>query len=268
MPESALWLLGYLAIGAVGGFFAGLLGIGGGAVIVPFLVWLFEAQRLPREHLLHLAVGTAMATILFTSASSTRSHAARGAVRWDIWRRLTPGILFGGLLGSLVASWIPRFAFATLFAAVVYAAAVNMLLDRKPVATRSLPGAMGLFTAGTVISAASAFAAVGGAFLSVPFMVWCNVPVIQAIGTAAAIGFPIAVAGTIGYVATGWNQVGLPPWSVGYVYLPALAGVTLASMSIAPLGVMAAHRLPTLALRRIVALLLFGMATWMLRTFW
>ena len=268
MPESAVWLLGYLAIGASGGFFAGLLGIGGGAVIVPFLVWLFEAQQLPREHLLHLAVGTAMATILFTSVSSMRSHAARGAVRWDIWRRITPGILFGGLLGSLVASWIPRFAFAALFAAVVYAAAVNMLLDRKPVPTRSLPGAAGLFTAGTVISAASAFAAVGGAFLSVPFMVWCNVPVIQAIGTAAAIGFPIAVAGTIGFVTTGWNQVGLPPWSVGYVYLPALAGVTLASMSIAPLGVMAAHRLPTRALRRIVALLLFGMATWMLRTLW
>jgi uncharacterized membrane protein YfcA len=268
MPDAALWLLGYLAIGAGGGFFAGMLGIGGGALIVPLLVWLLEAQQLPREHLLHLAVGTAMATILFTSASSMRAHAARGAVRWDIWKRITPGILFGGLVGSLIASWIPRFAFAALFTAVVYAAGVNMLFGRKPVATRSLPGRAGLFTAGATISAASAFAAVGGAFMSVPFMVWCNVPMIQAIGTAAAIGFPIAAAGTVGYVAAGWHQAGLPPWSVGYVYLPALAGVTLASMSVAPLGAMAAHRLPTRVLRWVFALLMFTLATKMLISLW
>lgn len=268
MPDAALWLLGYLAIGAGGGFLAGMLGIGGGAIMVPFLVWLFEAQQLPGEHLLHLAVGTAMATILFTSASSMRAHAARGAVRWDVWKRMTPGILFGGLAGSLVASWIPRFAFAALFAAMVYAAGVSMLRERKPVAARSLPGPAGLFIAGAAISAASAFAAVGGAFMSVPFMVWCNVPMIQAIGTAAAIGFPIAAAGTIGYVAGGWGQAGLPPWSVGYVYLPALAGVTIASMAVAPLGVAVAHRAPTRLLRRIFAGVFFVLATNVLVRLW
>ena len=268
MPDAALWLLGYLAIGAGAGFLAGLLGIGGGAIMVPFLVWLFQAQQLPDEHVLHLAVGTGMATILFTSVSSMRAHAVRGAVRWDVWRGMTPGILFGGIAGALVASLIPRFAFAVLFAAMVYTAGVNMLLDRKPAATRSLPGPAGLFAAGAVISAASAFAAVGGAFLSVPFMVWCNVPLIQAIGTAAAIGFPIAAAGTIGFVAGGWGQAGLPPWSLGYVYLPALAGVTLASMTVAPLGVAVAHRAPTRVLRRIFAFVFFALATNVLVRLW
>jgi uncharacterized membrane protein YfcA len=263
-----VWVLGYLAIGAGIGFLAGMLGIGGGALQVPLLVWLFEAQGLPPGQIVHLAVGTAMATILFTSVSSTRSHAARGAVRWEIVKSMTPGILAGGVAGSLVASSIPRFAFAVLFVATVYAAGVNMLFERRPNPARALPGPAGIFAAGAAISGVSAFAAVGGAFLSVPFMLWCNVPMLHAIGTAAAIGFPIAAAGTVGYVAGGWGVAGLPPWSVGYVYLPALAGVTVASMTVAPLGVMVAHRAPTRVLRKIFAALMFVLATRMLIGLW
>jgi len=263
-----LWVLGYLAIGAGVGFLAGMLGIGGGALQIPLLVWLFEAQGLPRDHIVHLAVGTGMATILFTSLSSTRAHAARGAVRWDVVKGMTPGILVGGLVGSLVASSIPRFVFAVLFVATVYAAGLNMLFERTPNPTRTLPGPAGIFAAGATISGVSAFAAVGGAFMSVPFMMWCNVPMIHAIGTAAAIGFPIAVAGTVGYVAGGWGAPGLPPWSVGYVYLPALVGVTIASMAVAPLGVMVAHRTPTRVLRKVFAVLFFVLATRMLIGLW
>jgi uncharacterized protein len=268
MPDTALWIAGYLATGAGVGFFAGMLGIGGGALMIPLLVWLFEAQGLPREHLLHLAVGTGMATILFTSVASMRAHARRGGVRWDIVKRITPGILAGGLVGSAIASSLPRFAFAVIFVATVYAAALNLLLERKPNPSRTLPGAVGLSAVGAVISGISAFAAVGGAFLTVPFMVWCNVPMLQAIGTAAAIGFPIAAAGTVGYAAIGLGEPGLPAWSVGYVYLPALAGVTVASMSLAPVGAMVAHRLPTKLLRRIFAVLMFSLATRMLVTLW
>jgi uncharacterized membrane protein YfcA len=263
-----IWLLGYLAIGAGVGFLAGMLGIGGGALQIPLLVWLFEAQGLPRDHVVHLAVGTGMATIVFTSLSSARAHAARGAVRWDIVKSMTPGILVGGLVGSLIASSIPRFVFAVLFVVTVYAAGLNMLFERKPNPTRTLPGPAGVFAAGATISGVSAFAAVGGAFMSVPFMMWCNVPMIHAIGTAAAIGFPIAVAGTIGYVAGGWGVVGLPPWSAGYVYGPALAGVTIASMAVAPLGVMVAHRTPTRVLRKVFAVLFFVLATRMLVGLW
>jgi len=268
VPDAALWIAGYLAIGAAVGFFAGMLGIGGGALITPLLVWLFDAQALPREQLLHLAVGTGMASILFTSVSSMRAHARRGAVRWDAVKRITPGILAGGLAGAAIAASIPRLAFAVIFVVTVYAAALNVLLERKPNPTRTLPGPLGLFAVGAVISGVSAFAAVGGAFMTVPFMVWCNVPMLHAIGTAAAIGFPIAAAGTVGYVAIGLGEPGLPAWSLGYVYLPALAGVTLASMSLAPLGAWAAHRLPTKLLRRIFAVLMFTLATRMLITLW
>ena len=247
VPEAALWAAGYLGIGAAVGFFAGMLGIGGGALMIPLLVWLFEAQGLPREHLLHLAVGTGMATILFTSVSSMRAHARRGGVRWDIVKRITPGILAGGLAGSAIASSLPRFAFAVIFVTTVYAAALNLFLERKPHPSRTLPGAVGLSAVGAAISGISAFAAVGGAFLTVPFMVWCNVPMLAAIGL---------------------GQPGLPAWSVGYVFLPALAGVTVASMSLAPVGATVAHRLPTKVLRRIFAVLMFSLATRMLAMLW
>jgi uncharacterized protein len=261
------WWLGYVAIGAAVGFFAGMLGIGGGAIMVPLLVMLFEAQGLPKTHILHLAVGTGMATILFTSLASVRAHAARGAIRWDIARNITPGILLGGLVGSWIASFIPTAAFAAIFTAVIYIAATNMLLDRKPKASRQPPGFAGMFVFGFVVSAVSAFTAIGGAFMTVPFMLWCNVPLLQAIGTAAMIGFPIALSGTIGFIATGLRESGLPPYSVGFVYLPALGGIVVSSMLMAPVGAAAAHRLPTLWLKRIFAVLFYVMATRMLLTF-
>jgi uncharacterized protein len=262
------WWLGYLAIGAAVGFFAGLLGIGGGAIVVPLLVMLLEAQGLPREYILHLAVGSAMASMLFTSLSSMRAHAMRGAVRWDLALSLTPGILAGGLLGSSITAWISRQMFATLFAAIVFMAATNILLDRRPKPARGLPGVAGSMLAGLVIGFASTLAAMGGAFLTVPFALYCNVPLLQAIGTAAIIGFPIAFAGSAGFIAAGWGQSGLPQHSIGYIYLPAVLGITLASVLTAPLGAAVAHRLPIKRLKRIFALLLYGLATRMLISLW
>lgn len=255
------WWLAYLAVGAGVGFFAGMLGIGGGAIQVPLLVWLFEAQGLPKSQILHMAVGTAMASILFTSVSSVRAHAARGAVRWDIGWKMTPGILSGGLVGSAIAAYIPASAFAALFALVIYAAATSMLLDVRPKASRQAPGLLGTSLAGFVISALSAFAAIGGAFLSIPFMLWCNVPLLAAIGTASMIGFPIALSGTAGFIAAGLRETALPAYSVGFVYLPALAGVVAASMLAAPLGAATAHRMPTRWLKRVFAILFYVLAT-------
>jgi uncharacterized membrane protein YfcA len=197
-----------------------------------------------------------------------RSHAARGALRWDIVRGITPGILAGGLAGSAVASRIPTALFAMLFAVTVFTAATNMLIDRKPRPSRDLPPFAGLLLAGFLISAISAFAAVGGAFLAVPFMLWCNVPLLQAIGTAAAIGFPIALAGSVGFAISGWNQAGLPAWSLGYIYLPAAAGVAAASVVFAPLGVALAHQLPTRMLRRIFAVILYAMSVRLAVNLW
>src|SRR5438046_950149 len=161
-----------------------MLGIGGGAIMVPLLVWFFEAQGLPKAHILHLAVGTAMATILFTSVASVRAHAARGAIRWDIARNITPGILAGGLVGSWIASFIPPLLFAALFTAVIYIAPPHLLLNRNPRPSRAPPGFAGMSAFGFLVSSFSAFAAIGGAFMTVPFMLWCQVPMVHAIGRA------------------------------------------------------------------------------------
>jgi uncharacterized membrane protein YfcA len=262
------WWLGYLATGAAAGFFAGMLGIGGGAIIVPMLVALFEAQGLPRTQVMHLAVGTALATFLFTSVASVRAHARRGAIRWDIGRRMTPGILAGGLIGSGLSNHVSTAGFAAIFTVVIYAAATGMLIDRKPKAARDLPGAAGMFVAGFLFSALSAFAAVGGAFMTIPFMLWCGVPLLQAIGTASLIGLPIALSGSIGFMLAGLGAEALPKWSLGYIYLPALAGVVAAGIFSAPLGAAVAHRTPTRWLKRTFAVLFYAVATRMLITLW
>ncbi|HSD44703.1 MAG TPA: sulfite exporter TauE/SafE family protein [Burkholderiales bacterium] len=262
------WLAAYLALGALVGILAGMLGIGGGMIVVPPLALMLESQGLPREHVLHLAVGTGMATILFTSLSSVSAHAARGGVRWEIARRITPGILFGGVAGAIVAHYLSTRTLAIYFTAFVFLMAVNMALDLKPKPSREPPGAAGMFAAGTAIGGLSSLVAIGGAVMSVPFMLYCNVPIRQAVGTAAAIGFPIAVGGTIGYLYTGWSADGLPSWSLGYVYLPALAGITVASVLTAPLGARVAHRVPGRLLKRIFAALLFVFAARMLTSLW
>lgn len=262
------WWAAYAAIGAAVGFFAGMLGIGGGAIIVPLLALLFEKQGLPRQQLLLLAVGTGMASILFTSVSSVWSHAVRGAVRWDVFRRITPGILAGGLAGATLASRVPTRGLALFFALFVYALATHMLFGRPPKATRDLPGPAGMFLVGAGISGLSSLVAIGGAAMTIPFMVLCNVPILHAIGTASAIGFPIAAAGTVGYVITGLLDGPLPALSLGFVYLPALAGLVVASVLTAPLGALAAHRLPTRRLRQVFAALLYVLATQMLVKLW
>ncbi|HEY6865129.1 MAG TPA: sulfite exporter TauE/SafE family protein [Burkholderiales bacterium] len=262
------WWLGYLVTGAVAGFFTGMLGIGGGSIIVPMLVALFGAQDLPRAHLMHLAVGTALATFLFTSVASVRAHAQRGAIRWDIARRMTPGILAGGVIGSFLSRYVSTAGFAAIFTLVIYAAATSMLIDIRPRASRDLPGTAGMFAAGFLFSGIAAFAAVGGAFMTIPFMMWCGVTLIEAIGTASLIGLPIALSGSVGFMIAGFGEQALPAWSVGYVYLPALAGVVVAGVLAAPLGAAVAHRTPTRWLRRVFAVLFFVVATRMLIALW
>ncbi len=247
------WILGYLALGAVAGFVAGLLGVGGGAIMVPVLALLFAAQGFPEAHLMHLALGTSMAAIVFTSVSSLRAHHAHAAVRWEIVRTIAPGILLGTFLGAQLASAIPTRPLAIFFTMFMIYLAFQMLANIKPKPSRQLPGTFGMFVVGNGIGAISALVAIGGGSLSVPFMTWCNVKMHEAIGTSAAIGFPIALAGTLGYLVGGWNATGLPAGSFGYVYLPALAACVAMSMLTAPLGARAAHRLPVATLKKIFA---------------
>jgi uncharacterized membrane protein YfcA len=262
------WWLAYVAIGATVGFLAGLLGIGGGAVMVPLLVFVFTAQALPVDHVLHIALGTAMATIMFTSIASMRAHHAHGAVDWRIARALAPGILAGSFSAALLAGFIPTRPLAVIFTCLVFYAATQILFDLRPRSTRELPGAAGLFGAGAVIGGVSSLLAAGGAFLCIPFLAWCSVPLRRAIGTATAVGLPIALAGAAGYAIQGWFADGLPRWSLGYIYLPALVLVSSASMLAAPWGARVAHRLPVKRLRIVLAVLLYAVAVRMLVAVW
>jgi uncharacterized membrane protein YfcA len=262
------WWWAYLAIGAAVGFLAGLLGIGGGMIIVPMLVFVFTAKGFPAEHMMHMSLATAMATIVFTSLSSVRAHHRHGAVDWSVARAMAPGIVAGALATTQIAGLIPTRPLAILFTAFMFYASLQMFIDSKPQPSRELPGRAGLFATGALFGGISSVLAAGGAFLSIPFLVRCNVPVKRALGTAAANGFPIAAAGTIGYVLNGWSQPGLPEGSLGYVYLPALALIVAASMPLAPLGARLAHRLPVKKLRIVFALMLFAIALRMLVNLW
>lgn len=258
----------YLGLGAFAGILAGLLGVGGGTVIVPALVLAFTALHFPSAHILHLALGTSMASILFTSVASLRAHHRRGAVNWSVVARLAPGIVGGTLAGVWLAARLSSDALKVIFVTFAWFVAAQMLLNLKPRAARSLPATAGMLASGGAIGAVSSFVGIGGGTLSVPFMTWCNVPLHTVIGTSAALGFPIAAAGVTGYILNGWHTVDLPVYSIGYVYLPALAGIAGASMLTAPLGARLAHAMPVARLKQLFALLLFLVGARMLASLW
>lgn len=250
----------YLSTGAVAGFFAGLLGIGGGVVVVPLLSMIFADQGYAPREVLHLALGTSMATILFTSVASLRAHHRHRAVIWPVVVRITPGILAGTLLGAQLAAAISSAALSLFFAIFMLAIAIQMSVNLRPKPSRTLPGRVGLTGAGVIIGGIASLAALGGGALTVPYLVRCNVPAHQAIGTSAAVGLPIAIGGTVGYVLNGWGRAGLPGGSLGFVYLPALATLLLASVFLAPIGARLAHRMPVATLKRAFAALLVILA--------
>lgn len=254
----------YLTLGAVVGFLAGLLGIGGGFTIVPVLMAAFAYEGFATAHVLPLAIGTSSATIVFTALSSARAHHLRGAIAWDIVLALAPGLVVGSLIGPQIAAVLPMRVMASFIGCVLWFAALRMLLNRPPRPTGALPGRSGLFAVGAGIGLVAGMAGTAGAFLAVPFMVRCNVKIHTAVATSAAIGWPVAVAATISYVIAGLGQANLPPYALGYVYLPALAGVAAASMLLAPLGARVAHAWPVARLRRAFSLLLFVLGGYML----
>jgi uncharacterized membrane protein YfcA len=245
----------YGATGLTAGILAGLLGVGGGVVIVPALTYVFESQGLPAEATVHCALGTSLGTILFTSASSVRAHHRRRAVLWGVFGRITPGILIGTYLGSAVAARLSTTALKAFFAGFLFLVATQLLGAFQPKPKRALPGPATVTAAGLVIGGISSLVGIGGGSMSVPFMVWCNVKVHQAIGTSAAVGFPIALAGAIGYVVHAEGTSGVPH-AVGYIYLPALAGVAALSMLTAPLGARLAHSLNPSGVKKVFALFL------------
>jgi len=253
LSELLYSLFFYMALGAATGVVAGLLGVGGGLIIVPMLAWIFHLQGMPAGVIMHLAIGTSLATIIVTSISSVRAHHRHGAVLWPVFWQLAPGLVIGTLLGSELAGALRNDTLRIIFGIFTLTVAAQIGFGFKPSPHRNLPGTAGMLTAGGLIGLVSAIVGIGGGSMTVPFLTWCNETIHKAVATSAACGLPIALAGAVGYVFTGWGQPDLPPWSCGYVYGPALLGISLISMLSAPLGVKLAHSLPTTTLRKVFA---------------
>lgn len=257
-------LVFYLLIGAVAGVLAGLLGVGGGLIIVPTLVFVFRAYGIAEAAATHVAIGTSLATIIFTSMSSVWAHHRRGAVMWPVFLRLTPGLILGAFVGATIADFLSTQSLSKVFGVFELAIAAYMIYDRKPAPHRDLPGVAGMLGAGSVIGTVSAVIGIGGGTMTVPFLVWCNQNIRHAVATSAACGLPIAVAGAVGFIVAGLNESGLPQGASGYLYWPAFLGIVVCSIVTAPFGAKLAHTIPTGALKKVFALFLIGLGIRML----
>ncbi|MEM8843811.1 MAG: sulfite exporter TauE/SafE family protein [Pseudomonadota bacterium] len=249
-------ILIFILLGIVVGLAAGLFGIGGGAIMVPILTTFFLMQGVPAEMVIHVALGTSMASIIGTSLSSLFAHHKRQSVIWPIVKSIAPGVILGSLLATYFVAHVSSKVLAIFFTCFISYVAVQMFLNFQPAPSRQIPGKVPIFFAGSGIGLISAIVAIGGGTLTVPFLAWHNIPLKKAIGTSAAVGFPIAVSGTIGYVINGWDVSDKQSYLYGFIYLPAVLLISLASYFTAPIGARWAHNLSVPTLKKVFALFL------------
>jgi len=252
----------YALTGLIAGFLAGYLGIGGGLVLVPVLSWLFSQDPAIADVAVQMAVATSLATMLFTSMSSLIAHHRRGAILWSLVRQMLPGLLSGALLGSVIADQIGNMALGKVFGLFAFIIGLQMLRSSGQPGNRALPGRFPIAGTGFGIGTVSSLLGIGGGSMTVPWLLWHGQRVQNAIATAAACGYPIAIAGTVGFVVLGDSHSSTP--ALGYVHLQALAGVALFSVFGAPLGVAAIHRSSPLFAKRFFAAFLLIVAVKML----
>ncbi len=257
---SLIDILLYLGTGALVGLLAGLLGVGGGLVVVPTLIYLLPISGVPQHLVTHMAVATSLATIVVTSIASVRAHSRHGSVIWWVFKAMTPGVIVGGLLGAQLARLIPANGLKLVFAIFALAIAAQMFLRLRPAPHKQEPGKLGLAIAGAIIGSFSTLVGIGGGSITVPFLTYWNTAMARAVGTASAIGLPLSIAGTLGFILNGIGRTDLPPLSLGFVYLPAFFGIVLISSQTAPLGARLAQKLPARILSRIFALFLLLVA--------
>ena len=260
------WILSFLVLGSFVGFMAGLLGIGGGGIMVPILTSIFLLQGVAVDNVVHLALGTSMASMVVTSYSSLRAHNSRGAVIWKVVKGMAMGILLGTFLATFLASYLSSLYLAIFFVFFMAFVSFQMFLNKQPNPSRSLAGRTGLFSAGSGIGAISALVSIGGGSLTVPYLTWQNVELKKSIGTSAAIGLPISIAGTLGYLVNGWGHSSVEAYTLGFVNLPAVLLISVTSFFMAPLGARFAHKLPVPILKKIFAVLLVILSIKMLIT--
>ena len=242
----------YLSVGALAGFLSGLFGLGGGIIIVPTLIFVFTLNGFAPEVTTHLAIGTSLATIIVTSFSSTLTHHKKEGVRWDIARLLIPGILLGSVLGGLLATSISGAWLQLLFGCLMVTVAVQLVV-MPAIKEAAIPGTLKLGTAGIFIGGLSSLFGIGGGTLTTPFLTSFGTSIRQAVGTSAACGLPIALAGGTVYLLSGRFSELLPADSLGYIFMPAWLGIVVTSMPFARIGALLAHRLNERRLKQLFA---------------
>ena len=257
-------ILMLMLCGSISGFLAGLLGIGGGMILVPFMILVFNHLGFNQEVIVHMAIATGMCTILFTTSSAIWAHHKHGSIDWRLVASLSPGMIFGGLIGgselfeALKTSWLSLF-----FAIFIVYTSIQMLLNKKPKPGRELPGSLGLFSFGAFAGGLASLVGAGGAFVTVPFMLWCNVKPHTAMATSSGLGLPVAAAATLGYMYGSWGNPTLPTGSMGFVYLPTVACIVGVSIFTAPWGAKLARKLDVAQLKRVFGVMLFFLAAFM-----
>lgn len=258
------WALAFIGLGAFAGFMAGLLGVGGGGIMVPLLTTIFLVMGIEPGNVVHLALGTSMATIVTTSFSSMRAHHANGAVLWDIVKRMAPAVIAGTFLATFIAGQIPSLYLAIFFALFMGYVSIQMFLNKKPSPSHKPASSAELLGVGAGIGAISALVSIGGGSLTVPYLSWRNIDIKKAIGTSAAMGLPISLAGACGYLLNHDADLATIPYTIGFVYWPAVLLMSVCSFFTAPLGAKLAHRLPVATLKKVFAILLMLLSLKML----
>ena len=264
MIEISLVLL-FLLLGSVAGFVAGLLGVGGGGLMVPVLATIFIHQGIPKSHVMHLALGTSMASIVMTALSSIMAHHRRNAVLWPIFHFMAPGVLLGTFAATFLVAWVNTTFLAMFFSVFMACVALQLLFGLKPHQTRSLLNRWVHSVVGLIIGGVSALVSIGGGSMTVPYLAWQNIPMARAIGTSAAVGLPIALAGTVGFIINGHGER-ITTEITGFIYWPAVLIISIASFICAPLGVKLAHTLPVAILKKVFACLVLFLSLRMLYT--
>ncbi len=257
-------LIIYLLIGAIAGFAAGLFGVGGGLIIVPILYIVFTQQHYAPDLIMHMALGTSLATIMVTSLSSIMAHHQKGAVMWTVVRNIAPGLVIGSFLGAGVADVLSGHSLQLIIGVFAIWVSQRMFFGaNKTVDTsKQLPTVWQQALAGSGIGLASAIFGIGGGSLTVPYLNKHGVVMQKAVATSAACGFPIAVAGALGLMWFGAKQSVQIPHAIGYVHIYAFIGISIMSFVTAKFGAKVAHALSPAMLKKCFSGLLFTVGSY------
>jgi uncharacterized membrane protein YfcA len=258
------WMLLYGTVGLSVGLIAGMLGVGGGGILVPLLAMIFRHQDFDQTHIVHYALGTTFACMIFSSLSSIKAHAHHGYIIWNLFITLSSGIILGTFVTTRVAVQIHSDYIAIFFAIFMALIALQMFLNWKPNPSNTPSKLWHTVMIGAGIGAVSAVAAVGGGFLTITYLNYKNIAFKKAIGTSAAIGLPIAIAGTIGYLLNGWSETASSPYMFGFIYMPAFLIISITSALAAPVGANFTHRLPDAYLKKVFAIMCLALSLKML----